>query len=498
MRGIFTPVTQIRRQVFVEVAKMAYEDSLDKIEELPYKIIPGEVANYRESVFTERAVVGERIRLALGLNPRKSNSQAPISSGIQKVKELQISTLPLVNVISFACKGCPTNSLMVTNNCRGCLAHPCVGVCPVNATSMINGKSNINQDKCIRCGRCKEACPYNAIVEYDRPCAAACGVDAIKSDEYGRAKIDYDRCVSCGQCIVACPFGAIADKSQIYQVIRAIKGGKKVIAEVAPAIVGQFGPLASPGKIKAGIKALGFDDVVEVAVGADLCSISEANHYLNKIKTGENKLIATSCCPSWSVLAKRDYPELADCVSMELTPMVVTARIFKKKYPDSIIVFVGPCSSKKLEASVRHSVRSDVDFVITFEELMGMFLAKGIEPGTFENEEYDDATAIGRGYAYSGGVADAIKDSVHNIDSSIDIPVDRAEGLFECNKLLKLAKTGKRDGYLLEGMACPFGCIGGMGTILAPNRTAASIKRLQKDSSLKHADESKFLGSNID
>lgn len=498
MRGVFTPVTQVRRQVFVEVAKMAYEDSLDKIEELPYKIIPGEVANYRESVFTERAVIGERIRLALGLNPRKANSPAPISMGIEKVKDVKLSTLPLVNVISFACQGCPTNSLKVTDNCRGCLAHPCVSVCPVNATSMIDGKSHIDQEKCIRCGRCKEACPYNAIVQYDRPCAAACGVDAIGSDEYGRAEIDYDKCVSCGQCIVACPFGAIADKSEIYQVIRSMQDGNDVYALVAPAIVGQFGPLATPEKIKSGIKALGFKDVVEVAIGGDLGSIAEANHFIHKIKTGEDKLLATSCCPSWSVMAKREFPELASCISMELTPMVATARIWKKEHPNAKMVFVGPCSAKKLEASVRKSVRSDVDFVITFEELMGMFLAKGIEPGSFEGEEYNDATSIGRGYAYAGGVTDAIIDSIHEIDPSVEVPCDRAEGLAECKKMLTLAKAGKRDGYLLEGMACPGGCVGGMGTIIAPNRTAASIKKLQKDTPEKHADESRYKDCNVD
>ena len=116
---------------------------------------------------------------------------------------------------------------------------------------MINGRSHIDQQKCIKCGKCKASCPYDAIARKIRPCAAACGVDAIESDDLKRARINTDKCVSCGMCMVNCPFGAIADKSQIFQLIRAMKQQKNVIAEVAPAIIGQFGSQVSPAKIKA-------------------------------------------------------------------------------------------------------------------------------------------------------------------------------------------------------------------------------------------------------
>ena len=239
MRGIYTPVTQIRRQVFAEVAKMAYEggDYSRIVEEIPYKIIPGEVATYRDSVFRERAVIGERIRLAIGLPLYPADQPTYISKGVEESAIAEkVYEHPLINVIPFACNACQETSVVVTDNCRGCLAHPCTSVCPVGAVSIVNGKSFIDKEKCIKCGRCKDVCPYNAIVKYDRPCAAACGVKAIESDHLGRAKINYDKCVSCGQCMVSCPFGAIADKSQIFQLITAIKNGHKVIAEVAPAI----------------------------------------------------------------------------------------------------------------------------------------------------------------------------------------------------------------------------------------------------------------------
>src|SRR5699024_5355091 len=143
-----------------------------------------------------------------------------------------------------------------TNGCQGCLAHPCTEVCPRDAIHIVSGRSVIDQDKCIQCGRCIDVCPYNEIIHQKRPCAAACGIDAISSDKYGRAKIDYDKCVSCGMCLVNCPFGAIVDKGQIFQMIQAMKEGHRVYAAVAPAFVGQFGPKVTPGKLRSAMKAL--------------------------------------------------------------------------------------------------------------------------------------------------------------------------------------------------------------------------------------------------
>lgn len=312
MRGIYTPVTKIRRQVFAEIAKLGFGGGdYSIIEELPYKIIPGQTPTYRDSIFVERAIVGERIRLAMGFDLRNIEEHAPISQGITKdTVDRKEFDLPLVNVIPFACNACAETSYFVTNNCQGCLAHPCVTVCPVSAVSMVNGYSVIDSEKCIKCGRCKEACPYDAIIKRERPCAVACGVDAIESDELGRAKINYDKCVSCGQCLVNCPFAAIADKSQVFQLSKALSGQKqKVIAEIAPSFVGQFGPLATPGKIKSALKAIGFSDVYEVALGADLCAINEAEEFLHSVPDHLD-FMGTSCCPAWSMLAKKTLSRL--------------------------------------------------------------------------------------------------------------------------------------------------------------------------------------------
>ena len=495
MKGIYTPVTKIRRQVFQEIARLAFEgEDYSQIEELPYKIIPGEVASYRDSVFKERAIVGERLRLACGLDVRPADKHAPVSEGIEAAGiDRLVYEPPLINVIPFACEACPTKQYQVTDNCRGCLAHPCVSVCPVKAVSMVDGHSHIDKDKCLKCGRCAESCPYNAIVKYERPCAASCGVDAIESDYLGRAKINHDKCVACGQCLVHCPFAAIADKSQIFQLCHALRENENIIAEIAPSFVGQFGPLATPERVRKALLTIGFTDVYEVAVGADLGAVAEAHHYVNGL-SDEQPFLATSCCPSWSVMAKTLFPTIANCVSTELTPMVATARIIKKEHPDARVVFIGPCTSKKLEA-LRRTVRSDVDFVITYEELMGMFAAKEIEFGAYEDGQMrDEATAGGRGYGVAGGVASAIEACVKELYPGHEVKIDRAEGLSDCRKMLTLAKAGKRKGYILEGMACPGGCIGGAGTLEPLKKAAAAVNKFAQDSKQPLPTESAYIG----
>ena len=227
MRGIYTSVNDLRKRVFAEVARLSYEykeGDLSQMEEIPYRVIPGEVSVYRDSVFLERAIVRERMRMAMGLSARTAAEQAPVTQGAEEcVKPEKYYQPPLINIIKFACHACPNNVVRVTDACQGCLAHPCREVCPKGAITVKNGKSVIDESKCIKCGKCVQVCPYNAILKLERPCAKACGMGAIGSDEYGRAEIDNEKCVSCGMCLANCPFGAIADKAQIFQVIQAIR-----------------------------------------------------------------------------------------------------------------------------------------------------------------------------------------------------------------------------------------------------------------------------------
>lgn len=493
MRGIKSTKSRIRKSIFTEVARLAYEGwDPKKFENLPYKIITGEIAQYRDSVFVERAVVGERLRAAMGLSLRNFDDFSSICDGIdESIIDEKYYEPPLIDIIKFACNKCPEKKVFVTNACQNCLEHPCVEVCPKKAISIKDGQSYIDQEKCIKCGMCINVCEYHAIVKQERPCAKVCGMNAIKSDQYGRAEIDHDKCVSCGMCLVSCPFSAIIDKSQIFQTITALKSDTPVYAAIAPAFAGQFGNV-SGGQIRTAFKELGFTDVIEVAIGADLCTISEARDFLEEVPE-KQPFMATSCCPAWSVMAKKLFPEFAPYISMALTPMVLTGRLIKEKHPDCKVVFVGPCAAKKLEAS-RRTIRSDIDFVLTFEEFSSILEAKDIDISKCEESEtFLEASGDGIGFAVSGGVATAVENVIKAIDPEREVHTMKAEGLPNCKKMLQVAKTGKYDGYLLEGMACPGGCVAGAGTIAPVNKATVAVSKMAKDTENQLVLNSKYI-----
>ena len=359
----------------------------------------------------------------------------------------------------------------------------CNTVCPVGTVLGFLARFSllrpaIDTEKCVRCGRCMDACSFSAIIRQERPCKKACGIAAIGKDELGRAAIDYKKCTSCGQCLVNCPFGAISDKSQIFQTIMAIKSGVPVYVVLAPAFVGQFGPDATPEKMTASFKRLGFTDVYEAAIGADLCVIEEAADFLEEVPS-KHRFMVTSCCPSWSDMVKKMFPDMAENISVAMTPMVLTARFVKKTHPGCKVVFVGPCDAKKLEAS-RRTVRSDVDFVLTFEEVLGMFAAKGVDKECIPAEEAQTLSQAGsdaRKFAVSGGVAQAVINAIKSIDPTREVKIAKATGLHECRKLLMMARDGKYDGYLLEGMACPGGCVAGAGTLQPIDKSTRAVAK---------------------
>lgn len=496
MRGIPSLITDIRKKVFTEVAKLAYESGdYTRAEDLPYVIVPGENPLHRESIFLERAIAGERIRLAMGLSLQPVQQRSLLTEGMdQAAIAEQYYEPPLINIIPYACHRCPSRQYRVTELCQNCLAASCHEVCPKDAIRFINGKSYIDQKSCIKCGKCAKACAYHAITLIESPCQSVCGMDAIKKDEVGRAVIDQNRCVACGQCLVNCPFGAIVDKGQIYQVVRAIMTGEQVIAIVAPAFIGQFGKFSTPEKFTTAMRTLGFAGVVEVAVGADICTIEEAKDFLEKVP-GEQPYMATSCCPAWHEMVYKLYPDQSRNISMTLTPMVFTARLQKQEHPGCKVVFVGPCAAKKLEA-MRTSIRSDVDFVLTFEELMGMFEARGVNFETIaEGESMQEGTAAGRGFAVSGGVAKAVADLIARTEPEREIHTAKAEGLRECRQLMAMAKAGKYNGYLLEGMGCPGGCVAGAGTLLPVDLAARVVGRYQAEAGHDSPLESKYYAT---
>lgn len=437
MRGIETGKVRIRHEVFTEIARLAYEggDYAKRLEELPFKIIPGEIGTYRDSLFLERAVVGERLRLAMGLPLRKFSEFSLLSDGVEKALDPEVYyEKPLINVIKFACNKCPDNVVKITNVCQGCLEHPCMAVCPRRPSRASTARTSTPTsasaaDAASRSASSTPSCALSARAA--RPAAWTASIPT----GLGRADIDYSKCTSCGQCMVSCPFGAISDKSQIFQTIQAVKSNTPVYVALAPAFVGQFGPEGVPERMRRAFQRLGFADVYEVAIGADLCVIEEAADFLEEVPE-KHKFMVTSCCPSWSDMVKKLFPQFEKNISVAFTPMVLTARMIKRDHPDCKVVFIGPCDSKKLEAR-RQSVRSDVDFVLTFEEALGIFAAKGMDKAFLPEDEEElpaYSSRDARRFAYSGGVAQAVVNAIHDMQPEREVKVAAATGLAECRQ----------------------------------------------------------------
>ncbi len=489
MRGLYTDVMSIRRNTLVEIVKMIHDDKAPEyVEMIPYNVIQKDIPTYRDSVFAERAIIRERVRLGFGLDIQEFGKHSPVLFDVKEAfTEKKIIQKPIVNVIKIGCERCPTDSFMVSDLCRACMAHPCTIVCPKDCIVKHDDGAVIDQDICIRCGKCAQVCPYNAIIYRERPCAAACGVDAIRSDQYGFADIDQEKCVSCGQCIVSCPFGAIGEKSEIVQILFALKkaasgDGPPVFAEIAPSFPGQLGDKVSPSQFIGALKILGFAGVTEVAFGADVDVLHLAGELAGMTedkKRGTNPhFIGTSCCPSWAQAAKNNFPEFSGSISKSSTPMVETAKKIRESNPDAKIIFIGPCISKKNEC-FDPEVKELIEHIMTFEELNALITGLGIDPESLpEGDEIKNASAAGRNFPIAGGVANAIIAQAKVISGdNRDIPFAAADTLAGCMKLLKEIKQGriKPEPLLVEGMACPFGCIGGPGTVTSLSKAKKNV-----------------------
>ena len=283
-------IVSLKHLILEEMARMAWAGTLtseDK-EALVYKIIPGPLAQYRCCIYKEREIVRQRIRLAEGL-----------SASADPARQSDL----VIQVLSPACEECPISSYTVTDNCRLCVGKACLNSCQFGAISIGHHRSHIDPAKCKECGKCAAACPYSAIAHLERPCKKACPTGAITYDEYGICKIDEEKCVQCGHCVHACPFGAIAAKSFLVGLIEEIKAGKEVIAMCAPATEGQFGPDISMASIRAAVKELGFADMVEVGLGADMTAAYESEEWAEALKEGRK--MTTSCCPAFINLLKK-------------------------------------------------------------------------------------------------------------------------------------------------------------------------------------------------
>ncbi len=457
MREYETKIQELKHSVLKEVSALAFSGNLTTgILDIPEKIIPGPEPHFRCCIYKERAIISDRVKLALGGD---------------------MANPGVVEVISTACDECPVTTMEVGPSCRGCLANRCRHACPVGAITMENHKAKIDHKKCIVCGRCMAACPYSAIVKNQRPCERNCPADAISMRESDhKASIDPSKCIACGTCTYACPFGAIMDKSWIVQAVNMLKGSKQwhynVHAVVAPAIAGQFAG-ATLGQVVTGLKQLGFTDVREVAEGADLTAHAEAQEL------AEKGSLYSSCCPAFVSYVEINHPTQADKISHTPSPMVMIAQRIKEEDPDSRVVFIGPCVAKKHEFRLGKT-RGAVDCVLTFEELDALFDGQSIEPETLEETTLDDASGFGRAFAASGGVSAAVAQALKEQQIDFTVQAVPCGGIAACRQALLKDAHGRLEGNFVEGMACEQGCIGGAGCCVRSPKNKANLTQYAK------------------
>lgn len=462
MRKFDTRIQDLKYRVLRETARLAWNDTLlENIMDIPDIIVPGKKPTMRCCIYKEKAIVAERVKLAMGGD--KTNDD-------------------IIEVIEIACDECPVGGYEVTRTCRGCLAHRCADACKFGAITIDeHQKAHIDKSKCKECGACAKVCPYSAIMDYKRPCQQACKVGAITMNEDYSAKINQSKCISCGACVYQCPFGAINDKSFILDAIGFIKDSKKegykTYAAIAPAIASQFN-YAKLGQVITGLKELGFDEVVEVALGADMVTWEETEELKKK------GLLTSSCCPAFVDYVAKEFPDMLPYVSSTLSPMAMIGKHIKETDSTAKVVFIGPCTAKKLEVK-KESVKPYIDCALTFEELQALFDSRDIDISTLEETALDSASYFGRIFARSGGLTEAVKQGVKEQGTSDDFELKPVvcDGVEACKiALLKLRKN-MLEGNFVEGMVCQGGCISGNGNMTHMAKSRMDVENYGKQAS---------------
>ena len=366
--------------------------------------------------------------------------------------------------------------------------------------------------KCVMCRRCETVCSkvqtVGALTGYGRGFKAKVGTASM-------IPLAETSCTFCGQCVNVCPVGAITGISYVKKVWAAINDpSKTVIVQTAPAVrvaVGQefgFAPgVPVTGKLVAGLRALGFDKVFDTNFSADLTIMEEGNEIVERIKSGKNLPILTSCCPGWINFIEHNFPDLLNIPSSCKSPQQMFGAIAKSYYAekigvkpeDLIVVSVMPCQAKKYEAArpefAPNGVR-DVDYVVTTRELCRMFKEAGVNLANMDDEEFDNPLGKSTGaadiFGVTGGVLEAacrsvyfmlngknlegdainfravrgldgIKEAKVEIAPGKTINVAVCSGLGNARKVLEMVRADKDRFQAIEIMACPGGCINGGG-----------------------------------
>jgi len=337
---------------------------------------------------------------------------------------------------------------------------------------------------CEYCGG--ENCRCDTLGKYESPLYLRQNYQT-GTEEEGSGEEEDEDCIECGFCVPNCDFGALAEKIEFLPVIELLRdGGEPVYAVVAPAIAGQFGENVTMGKLRAGFLEMGFTDMIEVALFADILTIKEAFEFNRLVKGEEDFFLTSCCCPVWFNLIRKSYPDIYEHLSPSVSPMIASGRILKKLYPDAKVMFVAPCLAKKAEA-VEEELKGAVDYVINFNELQEIFQALGINPEALNPVDKDQASLGGRVYARTGGVSFSVKMVVNRLNPTrvIKLKAHKVDGVKECREYLNsLRKEGKGAANFIEGMGCRGGCVGGPRTNIETWKATEMVNEFGEDSQI--------------
>lgn len=419
--------------------------------------------------------------------------------------------------------------LLLAAHCRDCTTCIKSGECQLQSLAHRMGVGNIrfentkeqypldfsspsivrDPNKCILCGDCVRMCDnvqsVNAIDFAYR------GTRALVTPAFNK-KIAETDCVNCGQCRVVCPTGAISIHTNTDTIWDLLADkNTKVVAQIAPAVrvaVGdRFGlPKGENvmGKLVNVLHRLGFDEVYDTSYGADLTVIEESEELMNRLETGENLPLFTSCCPAWVKFCEERYPDLAKNLSTCRSPQQMFGAVVREYYKDPeksggkriVSVSIMPCTAKKEEILRPESStngKQDIDYVLTTTELIGMIRKAGIRFENLEIEATDMPFGIGSGagviFGVTGGVTEAVLRRLREGHNRVEMEkikfsgVRGEEGLKEvefdyngrtihaavvsglgnANNLMKRIQKGEVQYDFVEVMACRRGCIMGGG-----------------------------------
>ncbi|WP_027625395.1 [Fe-Fe] hydrogenase large subunit C-terminal domain-containing protein [Clostridium lundense] len=300
---------------------------------------------------------------------------------------------------------------------------------------------------------CQKSCPINAI---------------FRNPKDNNIYINNELCMDCGMCLESCPNGGILDKVEFLPLLDLLKGKSTVVAAVAPAIIGQFGQDVTINQLRTAFKKIGFSDMVEVAFFADMLTLKEAVEYDHFVKSEDDFMITSCCCPMWVGMLKKVYNDLIKHVSPSISPMIASGRVLKTLNPDCKVVFVGPCVAKKGEAKEK-DLLGDIDFVLTFTEIKDIFDSLGICPEELEEDLFSEyASKGGRLYGRTGGVSIAVSEAIERLfpNKYKLLKTTQANGVKECKDMLEKIKSREITANFIEGMGCVGGCVGGPKAII--------------------------------